>query len=102
MTGFEIAGKVIHSLDSIKCELRGLKFTFKCVCGQFTTFDRYIASSKGVSREELMKSYHNTTKSSIAEMRKSISEIQELLDTLESIIDTEYNKDSDKERMDLK
>ena len=93
ITGFEIVGKVIHSLDSIKRELRGLKFTFKCIYGQFTTFDRYIAASKGVSREELIKSYHNTAKSDIAKMRKSISEIQNLLDTLESIIDTEYNED---------
>ena len=91
ITGFEIAGKVIHSLDSIKCELRGLKFTFKCVCGQFTTFDRYItAAPKGVSREELIKSYHDTAKSSIADMRKSLTKIQDLLDTLESVIDTEY------------
>ena len=93
ITGFEIVGKSIHTLDSIKRELRGLKFSFKCVYGQFTTFDRYItAAPKGVSREELIKSYHNTTKSSIADMRKSISEIQELLDTLESTIDTEYSE----------
>jgi len=99
MTGFEIAGKVIHSLDSIKRELRGLKFSFKCVYGQFTTFDRYITVPKGVSREELMNGYHNTTKSSIADMRKSLVKIQELLDTLESVIDTEYNEDDgNKER----
>ena len=90
ITGFEIVGKVIHSLDSIKCELRGLKFSFKCIYGQFTTFDRYIAAApKGVSREELIKSYHNTTKSSIADMRKSLTKIQELLDT-------EYDEDNSK------
>ena len=92
MTGFIIAGKVIQSLDSIKRELKELKFKFNCISGQFTTFDRYAANSN-MSREELMTRYHNSVKTDIAAMRESLAKTQKLLDTLESIIYTEYNED---------
>ena len=91
MTGFIIAGKVIKSLKDIKSEINSIKFTYKCISGQFTTFDRYAANSH-MSREELMTKYHNSVKKDIDVMRKSIAKTQELLDTLESIIDTEYNE----------
>ena len=92
MTGFIIVGKVIQSLDSIKRELKELKFKFNCISGQFTTFDRYAANSN-MSREELMTRYHNSVKTDIAAMRESLAKTQKLLDTLESIIYTEYNED---------
>ncbi|MBR2245595.1 MAG: hypothetical protein IJ880_00980 [Bacilli bacterium] len=93
MTGFLIAGKVIQSLDSIKRELKELKFKFNCISGQFTTFDRYVVNSN-MSREELLSKYHNTVKTDIDGMRESLAKTQKLLDTLESIIDTEYNEDN--------
>jgi cell division protein YceG involved in septum cleavage len=94
ITGFEITGKSIQSLDSIKRELKELKFKFNCISGQFTTFDRYVVNSN-MSREELMTKYHNSVKTDIDAMRKSLAKTQELLDTLESIIDTEYNEDNE-------
>ena len=93
MTGFLIAGKVIQSLDSIKRELKELKFKFNCISGQFTTFDRYAVNSN-MPREELLSKYHNTVKTDIDGMRESLAKTQKLLDTLESIIDTEYNEDN--------
>ena len=101
MTGFEIAGKVIQSLDGIKRELKELKFKFNCISTQFTIFDGYVESSD-TPRGVLIDRYHNNMKTDIAKMRESLTKTQELLDTLESIIDTEYNEDSNKERMDLK
>lgn len=92
MTGYEIVGKSIQSLDSIKSELKELKFKFNCISGQFTTFDRYAADSD-LSREELMTRYHKNVKTDIAKMRESLAKTQELLNTLESIIDTEYKVD---------
>ena len=89
MTGFEIAGKSIQSLDGIKRELKELKFKFQCISGQFTTFDRY-AETINIPREELMIEYHKNIKSDINKMRESLAKTQELLNTLESIIDTEY------------
>lgn len=92
MTGFIIVGKSIQLLDSIKRELKELKFKFNCVSGQFTTFDRYAENSY-MSREELLSKYHNSVKTDIAAMRNSLVKINKYLDTLETIIDTEYNED---------
>lgn len=92
MTGFEIVGKSIQSLDCIKRELKELKFKYNCISSQFTIFDRY-AENSDIPREVWIDRYHKSVKTDIDAMRKSLAKTQELLDTLESIIDTEYNED---------
>ena len=93
ITGFEIAGRVIRSLKEIKNEINSIKFTSKCISGQFAIFDRYVNFTDNYSSKETIKEYQIKMKQDIANMRESIAKLQNMLDTLESIIDTKYNED---------
>lgn len=90
ITGFEIAGRVIRSLREIKNEVNSIKFTSKCISGQFATFDRYVDYNDNYSSEETIKEYKIKMKSDIANMRNSISKLLGMLNTLESTIDSSY------------
>lgn len=90
ITGFEIAGRVIRSLREIKNEVNSIKFTSKCISGQFATFDRYVDYTDNCSSEETIKKYKIKMKSDITNMRNSIVKLLDMLDTLESTIDSSY------------